>query len=80
MSDVINQLIIRMNRELGVTSIVVTHDMTSVYKVADEVAMLYEGKIVETGTPDEIRASSNAIVQQFIHGRAEGPIRAGLGR
>lgn len=73
-ADAINDLIIMMKSELNVTSIVITHDMTSAYKVADRIAMLYNGKIVETGTPDEIKKSENQIVQQFIHGRAEGPI------
>jgi len=57
-----------------VTSVVITHDMVSAYKVADRIALLYEGRIVALGTPDEVRNSPNGIVQQFIHGRAEGPI------
>lgn len=73
-ADAINDLIVMMKSELHVTSIVITHDMTSAYKVADRIAMLYNGKIIETGTPDEIKKSENQIVQQFIHGRAEGPI------
>jgi phospholipid/cholesterol/gamma-HCH transport system ATP-binding protein len=74
-ADAINDLIIRTQRELEVTSVVITHDMTSAYKVADRIAMLYNGEIVQIGTPDEIRSSANPIVQQFIHGKAEGPIR-----
>jgi len=73
-ADGINELIIMMKKELGVTSVVITHDMVSAYKVADRIAMLYEGEIIETGTPEEIRQTSNPVVQQFIHGRAEGPI------
>jgi phospholipid/cholesterol/gamma-HCH transport system ATP-binding protein len=73
-ADAINDLIIMMKSELKVTSVVITHDMTSAYKVADRIAMLYNGKIIEEGTPDEIKKSENQIVQQFIHGRAEGPI------
>ena len=73
-ADAINDLINRMKEELEVTSVVITHDMTSSYKVADRIAMLYEGKIVEVGTPEEIRNSKNQVVQQFIHGRATGPI------
>jgi phospholipid/cholesterol/gamma-HCH transport system ATP-binding protein len=74
-ADAINELVILLQRELGVTSVVITHDMVSASKVADRIAMLYEGRIVALGTPSEIRDSDNAVVQQFIHGRAEGPIR-----
>jgi len=61
--------------ELMITSVVITHDMTSAYKVADRIAMLYNGIIVTVGTPEELRKSDNQIVQQFIHGQAEGPIK-----
>jgi len=74
-ADAINDLIIRMKEDLGVTSVVITHDMVSAYKIADKIAMIYEGKIIEEGTPEEIRNSKNEIVQQFIHGRAQGPIK-----
>jgi len=74
-ADAINELIIMMKAELGVTSIVITHDMVSAYKVADRIAMLYDGKIVETGRPEDIKQSENQIVQQFIHGSSEGPIK-----
>ena len=57
-------------KEMGVTSIVITHDMVSAYKVADRIAMLYGGQIIAVGDADEIRDSRNPIVQQFIHGRA----------
>ncbi|MFB0566470.1 MAG: ABC transporter ATP-binding protein [Candidatus Aminicenantaceae bacterium] len=73
-ADAINELINLMKRELKVTSIVITHDMVSSYKVADRIAMLYGGKIIETGTPEEMKNSGNQVVQQFIHGKAEGPI------
>jgi len=73
-ADVINELILRMQKQLKVVSIVVTHDMTSAYKVADRIAMLYEGRIIGVGTPDEIRNSSDPIIQQFITGSARGPI------
>jgi len=76
MADVINELVIHLKKTIKVTSIAITHDMVSAYKIADKIAMLYKGKIVEVGTPDEIRASKNEVVQQFIHGRAEGPITA----
>ncbi len=74
-ADAINDLINQLKVEMGVTSVVITHDMVSSYKIADRIAMLYEGQIVETGTPDEIRNSGNPIIQQFIHGHAEGPIK-----
>ncbi len=74
-ADAINELIIKMKQQFRITSVVITHDMTSAYKVADRIAMLYNGKIVTVGTPEELRKSDNQIVQQFIHGRAEGPIK-----
>jgi phospholipid/cholesterol/gamma-HCH transport system ATP-binding protein len=74
-ADAINDLIIQMKKELQVTSVVITHDMVSTYKVADRVAMLYLGKIIETGTPEDIKNSENPVVQQFITGAAEGPIK-----
>ena len=73
-ADIINNLILRMQKKLGVTSVVVTHDMTSAFKVADRIAMLYHGKIIEVGSTEEIRNSSNPIIKQFITGSAEGPI------
>ena len=73
-ADVINDLILRMQERLKVTSIVVTHDMTSAYKVANRIAMLYEGKIIGTGTPEEIKNTTNPIIRQFITGSARGPI------
>jgi len=73
-ADSINDLINQLKRDHGVTSVVITHDMVSCYKVADRIAMLYEGVIIETGTPAEIQASANPIVRQFISGRAGGPI------
>jgi phospholipid/cholesterol/gamma-HCH transport system ATP-binding protein len=74
-ADAINDLIIQMKEEMGVTSVVITHDMVSAYKIADRIAMLYEGRIIEEGTANEIENSKNEIVQQFIHGRAQGPIK-----
>jgi phospholipid/cholesterol/gamma-HCH transport system ATP-binding protein len=74
MADVINDLIIKLDEQLDVTSIAVTHDMASAYKIADRIAMMYGGKIVATGTPEEIRNSEDVYVQQFINGSAEGPI------
>jgi phospholipid/cholesterol/gamma-HCH transport system ATP-binding protein len=77
MADVINELIVQMRRKLRMTSIAITHDMVSAYKIADRIAMLYGGEIIEVGTPQENRESSNPIVQQFIQGKAEGPITVG---
>jgi phospholipid/cholesterol/gamma-HCH transport system ATP-binding protein len=74
MADVINELIIKLDEQLDVTSIAVTHDMASAYKIADRIAMMYGGKIIAVGTPDEIKNSDDAYVQQFIKGEAEGPI------
>ena len=74
MSDIINDLIRHLHDTLKMTSITVTHDMKSAYKLADRIAMLYNKKIVMTGTPEEIMSSDNSIVRQFISGSAEGPI------
>lgn len=73
-ADAINSLILRLKKDLCVTSVVITHDMNSTYKIADRIAMLYDGRIIEIGTPEEIRNSPNPVVQQFINGRATGPI------
>jgi phospholipid/cholesterol/gamma-HCH transport system ATP-binding protein len=78
MGDIINDLIIALRDRLKVTSVVVTHDMVSAYKVVDRMAMLYNGSIVESGPPDQIRRSANPVVQQFIKGEAAGPIQEGL--
>ncbi|MFZ2054107.1 MAG: ABC transporter ATP-binding protein [Candidatus Aminicenantales bacterium] len=74
-ADAINDLINKLKREIKVTSVVITHDMVSSYKVADKIAMLYRGRIIEVGTPEEIQKSANPVIQQFIHGHADGPIR-----
>ena len=74
MADAINDLIIEMHDKLKVTSLVVTHDMTSAYKIGTRIAMMYQGKIVQIGTPHEIRNSSDPVVRQFITGSASGPI------
>ncbi len=73
-SDIINNLMIELREKLKVTSIAVTHDMTSAYKIADRIVMLYNGKIEFEGTPEQVRNSGNEIVSQFINGRATGPI------
>jgi phospholipid/cholesterol/gamma-HCH transport system ATP-binding protein len=74
-ADAINGLINQTKKDLRVTSVIITHDIVSAYKVADTIAMLYQGRIIEQGTPEEIRKSRNPVVQQFISGRAEGPIK-----
>lgn len=79
MSQVINELIRKLQRELHVTQIVVTHDMASAYYVADRITFLYKGKVEMIGTPEEIRNTSNPIVQQFINGRTEGPMEIDAG-
>jgi len=72
--DIINALIRNLHDTLKTTSITVTHDMKSAYRIADKIAMLYDRQIIEVGTPDEIKNSKNEIVRQFISGNAEGPI------
>lgn len=74
MADAINELIKELHDKLKVTSIAVTHDMTSAYKIASKIAMLYEGKIIAVGTPDEIKNTDNPVVKQFVTGSAVGPI------
>jgi len=76
MADAINDLIIEMKNRLKLTSVAVTHDMTSAYKISDRIAMLYDGRIIFTGAPQELKSSDSEVVQQFIHGRAIGPITA----
>ncbi len=74
MADVINDLIVTCVKRLGATAVTITHDMASARKIADRVAMLYKGKLVWVGPIADIDSSGNPYVDQFIHGRAEGPI------
>lgn len=76
MADVINDLIVKCTKQLGSTAVSITHDMASVRKIATRVAMLYQGKIIWDGPAKNIDNSGNAYVDQFVHGRAEGPITA----
>ena len=76
MADVINDLIISCSEKLGVTPIVVTHDIQSAYKVGNRIAILYDGKIIFDGTPEEVQNSHLPVVRQFVKGRADGPIQA----
>jgi len=70
----VDRLIKDLRDRLGVTSIVVSHDLTSIFSIADRIVMLYKGKVKLLGTPDDFRRSQDGVIQQFIHGRAEGPI------
>ena len=74
MSDVINKLIVKCVRDLGATAVSITHDMVSARHIADRIAMIYEGRIIWNGAAKEIDRSGNGHVDQFLHGRAEGPI------
>jgi len=74
-AGVIDKLILDLSKKLNITSVVVTHDMGSVFRIADRIAMLYEGKVVQVGTKEEIRNSKNEFVQQFISGSPDGPIK-----
>lgn len=73
-ADSINELIRSLHDRFKVTSIVVTHDMKSAYRIADKIAMLYQGKIIAEGAPDEIQKMSHPVVYQFVNGLAKGPI------
>ncbi len=75
MADVINELIIHLQGELKITSIAVTHDMISAYKISNRIAMLYKGRIEEVGTPRDIKRTKNPVVKQFITGSSKGPIK-----
>ncbi|MEM9469061.1 MAG: ATP-binding cassette domain-containing protein [Pseudomonadota bacterium] len=74
MADVINDLIVECVKELGATTLSITHDMASARKIADQVGMIYEGKIIWDGAVADLYDSGNSYVEQFIHGRADGPI------
>ncbi|MBK8576564.1 MAG: ABC transporter ATP-binding protein [Elusimicrobia bacterium] len=75
MSDVINDLIVNIREKLKITSIAVTHDMKSAYKISNRIAMIYEGRLAAVGTPSEIQRSENPVVHQFITGSSQGPIQ-----
>lgn len=78
MTTVIDGLITDMRDKLGVTSVAVSHDLKSIFRISDRIAMLHDGHIIAYGAPDEIRESSDERVRQFVEGRAEGPIRPGM--
>ncbi|MEO1304353.1 MAG: ATP-binding cassette domain-containing protein [Pseudomonadota bacterium] len=77
-ADAINDLIVEQTKALGAAAISITHDMASARKIADEIAMLFEGKIIWRGPASQIDNSGNNYVDQFVHGRAEGPIQPAL--
>jgi phospholipid/cholesterol/gamma-HCH transport system ATP-binding protein len=70
----IDQLIIKLNKLLGVTSVVVTHEMDSAYRIADRMVLLDRGKFIISGTADEMKNSTDPLVRQFVHGLTEGPL------
>ena len=78
MSDIISDLIMDLKAKLGVTSVVITHDMHSAFKIADYIAFLYEGNILLHGTPQEFRTTDNPYVKQFVTGSSKGPIQMKL--
>ncbi len=75
MTGVIDKLVIDLTKKLQITSVVVTHDMNSVFRIADRIIMLHQGNILESGTPAEIKNSKNPMVKQFVTGEAEGPVQ-----
>jgi phospholipid/cholesterol/gamma-HCH transport system ATP-binding protein len=77
-ADVINDLIVKSVKQLGATALSITHDMASARKIADHVAMIWQGKIIWHGDIKDLDKSGNPYVDQFINGRAKGPIKAGL--
>jgi phospholipid/cholesterol/gamma-HCH transport system ATP-binding protein len=75
MADVINELIVKCVSDLGATAVSITHDMASARKIGHRIAMLYEGRLIWQGPVGDIDRCGNGYVEQFIHGRAEGPIQ-----
>ena len=73
-TGVIGQLILDLSKRMGITSVVVTHDIGSAFNISDRMVVLFRGRVVADGTPEEIQQSSDPVVQQFIHGRPDGPI------
>jgi len=76
-SSVIDELIIGLTEKSQVTSVIVTHEMDSAFRIATKMAMLYKGKIIEVGTPDQLKQSKDPVVAQFLSGSTEGPILEG---
>jgi len=80
MADVINNLIVHVNQTVGATAVTITHDMKSARKIGDRIAMLYDGRIIWAGPTDAIDHTDNEYVDQFIHGRTDGPIKMAVRR
>ncbi|ADU96977.1 ABC transporter related protein [Thermovibrio ammonificans HB-1] len=80
MTAIFDRLILRLRSEFNKTCVVVSHDVTSAFRIADRIAILFNGRVVEVGTPEEIRNSKNPVVKQFINGEPEGPITEALER
>jgi len=77
-ADIINELIVAVNQKIGATAMTITHDMQSAKKIGDRIAMLYDGKIIWAGSPNEVDKSGNPYLDQFINGRTDGPIKMAL--
>ena len=75
MTEAINRLIVETQKNFNLTCVVISHDIRSIFEIGHRIAMLYEGKIIENGTPEEVRASRNPVTVQFLAGSIEGPIR-----
>ena len=75
MADVINDLIVSTVKKQGITALSITHDMHSARKIGDRIAMLYDGKLIWIGAAADVDRTDNEYVQQFVNGRAEGPIK-----
>ncbi|HQB14955.1 MAG TPA: ABC transporter ATP-binding protein, partial [Syntrophales bacterium] len=75
MTEAINQLIMETQEEFRLTCVVISHDLQSIFRIGHRIAMLYEGGIIAQGTPEDIRASRDPVIKQFLAGSIEGPIR-----
>ncbi|PKN60896.1 MAG: ABC transporter ATP-binding protein [Deltaproteobacteria bacterium HGW-Deltaproteobacteria-11] len=75
MTEAINQLIMDTQKNFNLTCVVISHDIQSIFRIGHKIAMLYEGRIIEYGTPEEIRASDNPVMRQFLSGSVDGPIK-----
>lgn len=75
MTEAVNQLIVDTQQSFNLTCVVISHDIQSIFRIGHKIAMLYEGRIIEYGTPEEIRASDNPVMKQFLSGSVDGPIK-----
>ena len=78
MTTIIDNLIMEMHKSLGVTSVVISHDIKSIMKIANKIVMIYDGSVIASNTPDEILNTDDLRVRQFIEGNADGPIKPGV--